>query len=581
MTKRPEVTESKIRRWVGDGAFARGQGYFEKGNIVSPRLQGNTLRSLCVGSRSQSYVVEVTLGRHGIVSGECSCPVGGSGQCKHVAALLLTWLYRRQAFQELEEPRIELERRTRTELLATMLKVAGRQPDLEPLPELPAASGPKSSQPLPREMIRRQVDLAFAKAARHWKDPTRLSLDLQDVVDVGDVYAQWEDWRSAAIVYQTVALGVTEHYHEVPYDEGEMADIVYLCTDGLAECLKANREASERQELLRVLFEVYRWNVDSGGYGIGEDIPEIMLAQVSVAERQTVAQWVRKALPSGYSLLDVVRRHLYGRFLIQLLETQLDDESFLELCRETERLEDLVNRLLKLNRISEAVSEAARAGDCELLLLAELFVSHGCSDQVEWLIRQRVPMSDDARLSEWLKTRAEERGDLAEALTLAEALFWRQPSLEAYKDVRKLARKLKRWDTVQAECLTHLHDEREFGLLTGIHVLDGDVDRALESLEQFRVQRPSGVSPWSLEVACAAETSRPQEAVRLYMEEVERLVHARGRGNYAQAARCLLRVRAIYENSSDQAAWQELIASIRGQNRRLPAFQEELKRAGL
>jgi uncharacterized Zn finger protein len=118
-------------------------------------------------------------------------------------------------------------------------------------------------------------------------------------------------------------------------------------------------------------------------------------------------------------------------------------------------------------------------------------------------------------------------------------------------------------------------------LLTRIHVLDGNVDRALETLELFRLGRQGAVSPCSLEVAQAAEKSRPRDAIRLYLEEIDRLIHGRGRANYAQAARCLLRVRAVHNVINDQAGWQQLIARIREENRRLSALQDELNLAGL
>ncbi len=52
-----------------------------------------TLKALCQGSAASPYRVEVTFSQKGIASTNCSCPVGAGGYCKHVAALLLTWLH--------------------------------------------------------------------------------------------------------------------------------------------------------------------------------------------------------------------------------------------------------------------------------------------------------------------------------------------------------------------------------------------------------------------------------------------------------------------------------------------------------
>jgi uncharacterized Zn finger protein len=111
--------------------------------------------------------------------------------------------------------------------------------------------------------------------------------------------------------------------------------------------------------------------------------------------------------------------------------------------------------------------------------------------------------------------------------------------------------------------------------------LEGEIDRALETLERYSRQHRWGRNTVALRVARAAEESRPRDAIRLYLEEVERLIAGRGRGNYAEAANYLLQVRAAYGQMGEEEAWQALIASLREKNRRLPAMQDEFDEAGL
>jgi uncharacterized Zn finger protein len=206
---------------------------------------------------------------------------------------------------------------------------------------------------------------------------------------------------------------------------------------------------------------------------------------------------------------------------------------------------------------------------------------HGQADLGEQLIRARAKTSQDSRLTAWLKAKAEERGDLAEALTLAEALFWQRPSPPAYEEMGRLAQGLGRWSSVRTECLTRLQDAGDFALLTEIYLQEDRVDQALDTLEQLRHRSRWGISTLSMKVAQAAEESRPCDAIRLYMAEVEGLIAARGRGSYAKAATYLLRVRAVHEQTGEEKAWQTLIADLREKNRRLPAMQDEFNRAGL
>jgi uncharacterized Zn finger protein len=87
MTALPQLTEDDIRRWTDGGSLGRGGRFFSEGHTLNPRRQGSRLRARCTGSRPQPYHVAIDLGPQGILSGECSCPVGSSGHRKHAAAL--------------------------------------------------------------------------------------------------------------------------------------------------------------------------------------------------------------------------------------------------------------------------------------------------------------------------------------------------------------------------------------------------------------------------------------------------------------------------------------------------------------
>jgi uncharacterized Zn finger protein len=581
MNDLPRLAESKIQQWIGDASFRRGVRYYRQGRILNPRRQAETLKALCSGSQPEPYRVKIRLDLKGILAGHCSCPVGRGGRCKHAAALLLTWLHKPERFHEMEDLETSLAQRSKSDLVTLIVKMIGRYPDLEMLLELPTPGGSETRDALEPDLIHRQVNVAFSRAGDDWRSGARASADLLDVVSLGDEYAERGNWRNAAIVYETVARDVLENYGMVYDDEGELNYVVYECTRGLARCFEASDAPVHREGLLQALFHVYRWDVDSGGYGIGDDVPDRILELANIEERRKVAEWVQSALPGGDSWRDNHHRQVYGAFLLALLEDELDDESFLQISRETGRFHDLVDRLLTLNRADEAQDAARGASDHELIHLADLFVSHGQAALGEQLVRERTESSNDSRLITWLKARAEESGDAVAALAFAEAFFWQRASTSAYADMKRLAEPLAQWTPKRAKCLRRLEQEGNFALLTEIYVLEEEIDRALEVLEQYSQQHRWGTNPLALRVAQAAEQSRPREAIRLYLEEVERLIAGRGRGNYAEAANYLLRVRAVFEQMGEEKAWHTLIANLREKNRRLPAMQDEFNQAGL
>jgi len=571
----PELTESDVRRWTDEAFFGRGVGYFRGGHILDPRLQGSTLKARCLGSGPAPYHVEMTLGREGIVSGDCSCPVGAGGYCKHAVALLLTWVHQRDTFLETEELEPALERRSKAELVALVRRMMARYPDLESLLELPVVGEAGADRPLDPGVIRRQASSAFHGVGYdEWGAVYGIARQLLELVGLGDDYAERGQWRNAATVYETVMREVLDSY-------------------SMVQDVAATEDPDRREPLLRALFDVYHWDVSYGGIDMGYQAPGIVLEQATPEEKARVAGWVRGVLPAGDSWSEGYHRQRYGGFLLQLEEGELDDEAFLRVCRETNRWQDLVDRLLALGRVDEAAGAAREVADYDLLRLADLFVSHGHADLAEDLVRERAQAGEsdpegkarrDSRLVVWLKERAQERGDLAEALALAETLFWERPGVSGYQELRDLARPLRRWDEVRAATLARLTDEEKYRLLTEIHLEEGEVGRALESMEKI------GTSRWGwtrasrslrIQVAQAAEVSRPREAIRLYMEAVERLIAARGRSSYAEAAGYLVRVRELYRCLGEPATWDTLIASLREQNRRLPALKDELNKAGL
>ncbi len=84
-----------------------------------------------------------------------------------------------------------------------------------------------------------------------------------------------------------------------------------------------------------------------------------------------------------------------------------------------------------------------------------------------------------------------------------------------------------------------------------------------------------------IQVAEAAEPSRPRDSIRIYVDVAKQLIQARGRASYTEAAAYLSRVRKLYHGLGEDKAWQALIEDIRQQNKSLRALKEELNKAGL
>ena len=577
------LSHTDIQHWVGPASFQKGMFYFGQGAIHEARLQGQTLKARCHGSQAASYKLQVTLGLEGIASANCSCPVGAGGRCKHIAALLLTWVDAPASFKKTDGLAASLDERSKAELIAIIQQMIQREPDLEMLLEMPLPGIETVEKPLDAQIIRKQAEHAFRSPDGEWEigwgDPYEIAEELQGLLDLAGKYQAQNSQGNAATIYRTVAETVLGHEDAVIQDEADqLGGVIDDCADGLSECLTSIPDASQRENILKMLFDIYAWDLKEGGIAIGERVPDILLEQATPLERQMISDWIETALPG----VDDWARGGMGGLLLRLQADTMDDESFLKVCRKTGRLKDLVDRLLALGRVDDATGEARQASDYNLLGLADLFVQHGYGPLAETLMRDRAKVSQDTRLMEWLKENAKNQGDLIQALAFAEKLFWLRPSVPAYLEMHQLAQPQKVWPDIRTKTLESLAQKGEHALLTEIFLEEDKIDRALESLERMMASKYYwGGFTLQVKVAQAASEKRPKEAIRLYMQVVESLIGQRGRNNYAQAAGYLRLVREAYLRLGELHTWEMLIANLREKYRNLPALREELDRAGL
>jgi len=583
----PKLSKADVLAYVGPREVDKGRPYAQRGALLRLRVQEGVLKADCLGTAPTPYRVEVTLTGTG-ARAFCSCPVGGDGRCKHVAALLLTYVNAPEQFTEVEALRTTLERYGKEDLITLIDRMVERYPDLETLVQTSAPD--LTDTPVNPEAVRAQVqgmlrNASFARERRGWDDygygyGGHVEEDLKGVLTLAERYLDAGDVNSAATAYATVASEVMENYHEYEDEEGSLASLAQACAEGLGRCLAAARDANTREIVLSAMFELYCEDLELGGYGIGDGVPDDILEHATDDEKAEVAGWLQEALPKGDGFGKSFERKEMGSFLLKLQEGA-DDETFLRIARQTGRWRDLVGRLLALGRVAEAEEAARGTDDYTLLTLTEPFREAGEEDIAHKLVLARTRTSDDWRLLEWLRDDYAARGEDARALEVAQTLFWRRPSVAGYEDVRTLARRKGRWEALRETVQARLREGGEDALLTEIHLLEGDVDAALESLARATRGSVWPQTQLTLEVAGDAERTHPDEAAALYQREAERRIAARGRENYKEAARYLGRAAALFDRQGKFDAWEKYLLGLREAHRRLRALHEELDKAGL
>lgn len=578
------LNESTIRGWVGDQSFNRSRAYVRDRSIFNTRRQGSTLKAQCYGSSEEPYNLWATLNTDNtIAAADCSCPVGDGGHCKHVAALLLTWIQEPELFYEVEPLDTALARRSREELIVLIKAMLSQVPELELLLELPPAG--QGDRPLDPNIVRRQVAGAFDRGGNDWNAASIIARSLEGMLNMAEGYCNREDWSSAATIYATLSGEIIARSNEFVDEEGELLGVLIECAEGLGECLSGSEDAQLRAGALSALFEIYRYDtIELGGTDAGMIAVDTMLANADEGERATVAVWVEQAMPAPSAHKDdwsnSWRRKAFGELLARLQSQVLDDETFLRICRESGNYFDLARRLIERGRAAEVPAEVGSASDYDLLRIADLLIDAGRTKEGVSLVRARSLTSVNFHLRDWLMRRLKELDDREGVLAVAEERFWSYRSIEAYDELAEAARAVGRWEQLRPNLLARLDPQQQYILRARIYLREGEIAAAIAAAGYASKGQSAAVDLLG-EVAHAAESAHPDDALELYGHAVETLIARQGRPNYAEAAQLLLRMREIYRRQNNEPAWSHMISSLREHHRRLRALQEEIDRVRL
>lgn len=583
MIQFPEMSESDIEKWVGNIAFQRGYRYFEDETILNPRRRGQSLIAECQGSQPAPYRVEIRLGAEDILEGSCTCSGGEGGHCKHAAALLLTWIHEPNIFIEVPDLEHILSGRSQEDLISLIQEMVSRYPALEQLIELSALRILPSGEILKPELIAQQIRRAFLSAGGERGDNVSIAQNLQTILDLGEDFLDSEDLPNAAVVYATLMEGMLAYEDCLYHDQGgDLGQVLAECEQGIRDCLSASQEPELRKELLNTLFDLYLWDLQAGGLGFADETPTILIGQTTLLEKHMIAELIQEELPDGEDWNDNVQRRALGGLWLALMSVELDDETYLRICRETGRIQDLVDRLLSLGRVDEAAETARSAGKYNLTAISDLFDAHGYPEMAWQIVHEQPGSEADIQLLGWLKQYALHHNQPDEALRLAEMLFWQEQSLENYNDLLETGELLGEQTNVRARVIKRLENAGNFSLLVEIYLLENEIDQALTALERVKPEIwGDRLTLLRRQLAYAVEVLRPREAIRQYLLLAEELIEQRSRGSYAEAALLLQRVRKLYRSLGEEDQSEEIIQSLLSEYQRFPMLMDEMRRAGL
>lgn len=285
--KLPQLTETHIRNLASGPSFERGKTYYLDGAVLDPICQATHLRARCVGSDYEPYQVSATLAKNGIAETSCTCPYDYGGICKHIVALLLTYVHEPQAFRTIPPLAALLAGRSREELIAIIGEMIKHEPELLSLVELSVATEKaRQGEPLDVSGFRRQA----RRALRHER-PHVIEKELSALRDAAARLVKADDWINAGALYHALLDEVVRGYDDILREMDEDGDISVLIDEfaqGLGQCLKKSKaDGQTRRAWLEALLEAELTDIAMGGIDLAPS------AREAVLEHADDEEWLR------------------------------------------------------------------------------------------------------------------------------------------------------------------------------------------------------------------------------------------------------------------------------------------------
>src|SRR5215216_3909991 len=309
--KLPHLTEAHIRDLASGPSFERGNTYYRDGAVLEPVRQALELRAQCEGSDYEPYQVSATLAKGGIAETFCTCPYDYGGICKHIVALLLTYVHEPQAFRSIPPLATLLAGRGREELIALIGELIKREPGLLSLVELSVETEQAArGNPPDVSVYRRQTRRALRHESEHVVEK-----ELRALRELAARSAKAGDWLNAGAIYHAVldesVRGYDDMLREIDED-GRVAIVVDECALGLSQCLKkSDSDIETRRAWLETLLEAELADIKMGGIDLAPSAREAVLEHANDEEWA----WIEERLKTASSKSRDWEREALGRFL--------------------------------------------------------------------------------------------------------------------------------------------------------------------------------------------------------------------------------------------------------------------------
>jgi uncharacterized Zn finger protein len=572
--KLPRLTEAQISQLASPQSFQRGRQYFRDKAIIEPMIQGKELQAQCEGSDYEPYEVRATLGKNGVTGTSCDCPYDYGGICKHIVALLLTYVHAPQSFHRVAAVSNSLQELSREELLDMVSSLVQSQPKLAAQIEM-LSGATKPGKAVNVAAYRSQVRRAVRSESLR-----TLQKELKSLRDMAARQAKADDWLKAGAIYHVTLDEAVKGYNHLVQSMDENGDICVLLEElakGLSQCLKnAEADAKTRRVWLETLLEAELTDIQIGGIDLAPSAGETVLKQSTNEEWAWIEERLRKEIPHKDSW---ARQAIVG-FLTAGQEKHGAKKRVADTIRELGTTEQKTHLLIEEGKTAEALLAVRKiiAGKPGLVTeFADSLLKAGAKQDALTLVMENG--GDYWRAREWIARYYRSHGSPQEAVEAQQKVFLSSPDIFHFAELKKISVKTKNWEEVRQKVTEELEQKKNFRMLIEIALAEKDVLSALELLPQL--SKSSDLLTVRESVARSAAREHPKPALVIYQQMAEIAVEGRNRPSYVRSVGYLKQGKKLALQIQKENEFTGFVEKLRKKYANLSAFQEELQKAKL
>jgi len=531
-----QLTEKMIRERASEQSFSKGRDYYSGGTIYDPSWQsipgGVVLMARCEGSSAPSYRLRVELDSGGVQMASCSCPYDWGGDCKHIVALLLTYLHRPEDFSEQKGLAELLAGLDKDALLALITRLIQNDPDLYDeiemaLPAIQLISQPKAaaqftekrgtqvSEQTYRKQVKRILKQSQYKEDYNdgWGSAPAYLDDLHAVQQTAEQLLAAGDTEGTLIILQVLLEETLDGYDGNMDYNGDVASFIQGLGMPITEAiLSIEMDESSHQALYDTMDNII------------DDLDEVI--EASELELVLIAlEYGWEQLPDKEAVWEEYDEETWMLFddlqqaRLNVLERQQRTEKFLQLAKiaDTHRY---TLKLLELERVDDAVAASRELENShEILSVAQNLRQKGKLNEAVTLAERGLDQKDYSshELATWLAPLEESLGRKEKALRAYRAAYDMRPSIDIYRCIKKLSG--VNWEKLRPTLIKKIVSTNMPDVLVDIHLEAQEWDAAIAIAEE----RTWGYNLLE-KVANTVIPHRPNWVIRVALEQANDLI---------------------------------------------------------